>query len=86
MAAAPAVELLWTVNPTSASLAMTFSQQGAGTDRIEGVELLVPFDPGVTPATVLPSQWDDDGSLRLPAVINAPDFGQMLLSERVASD
>ena len=45
------------------------------------IELLVPFDPRVTPTTVLPSQWDDDGSLRLPAVINAPDFGQMLLSE-----
>ena len=81
LAPAPGVELLWSVSPASASLAMTFSKQGAGTDRIEGVELFVPFDPRVTPTTVLPSQWDDDGSLRLPAVINAPDFGQMLLSE-----
>ena len=35
----------------------------------------------MTPVTVLPSQWADDGSLRLPAVISAPDFGQMLLAE-----
>ena len=81
LAPAPGVELLWSVSPASASLAMTFSKQGAGADRIEGVELFVPFDPRVTPTTVLPSQWDDDGSLRLPAVINAPDFGQMLVSE-----
>ena len=40
-----------------------------------------PFDPGVTPVTVLPSQWAEDGSLRLPAVISAPDFGQMLLAD-----
>jgi hypothetical protein len=81
LAPAPAVELFWHVSPASASLAMTFTKQGAGTDRIEGIELLVPFDPCVTPTTVLPSRWDEDGSCRLPAVINAPDFGQMLLSE-----
>jgi hypothetical protein len=44
------------------------------------VEVAFPFDPRVTPTTVLPSQWLEDGSLRLPLVISAPDFGQMLLT------
>ena len=78
---APAIELLWSLNPTSAALSMTLSRQGASSERSPGVDLLIPFDPRVTPTTVLPSRWEEDGSLRLPAVINAPDFGQMLLSE-----
>jgi len=78
---APAIELLWSLNATSASISMTLSRQGASSEPSAGVELLIPFDPRVTPTTVLPSQWEEDGSLRLPAVINAPDFGQMLFSE-----
>jgi hypothetical protein len=78
---APMIEFLWSLNPTAASLSMTLSRQGASNEPSAGVELLIPFDPRVTPTTVLPSQWEEDGSLRLPAVINAPDFGQMLLSE-----
>jgi len=78
---APMIELLWSLNPTTLSLSMTLSRQGTSSEPSTGVELLIPFDPRVTPTTVLPSQWEEDGSLRLPAVINAPDFGQMLLSE-----
>ncbi|MGE5741928.1 MAG: S8 family serine peptidase, partial [Candidatus Aminicenantes bacterium RBG_16_66_30] len=45
------------------------------------LRLLFPFDPKVTPATVLPAEWRDDGTFRLPAVLNAPDWGPMLLTE-----
>jgi len=43
--------------------------------------LLFPFDPKVTSTTVLPGDWLDDGTFRLPAVVNAPDFGPMLVAE-----
>ena len=78
----PKASLLWKPSPASDSLTMTFSLQGPDTSQVESIEVLFPFDPGVTPVTVLPSQWADDGSLRLPAVISAPDFGQMLLADR----
>ena len=81
LATASAVEWLWGLSPTADSLRMTFTRQAAGASDAEPVELVVPFDPRVTPTTVLPSQWDEDSSWRLPAVINAPDFGQMLLSQ-----
>jgi hypothetical protein len=77
----PTASLLWSSKAAADSLTMTFSLQGPGAGRVEAVELLFPFDPGVTPVTVLPSHWADDGSLRLPAVISAPDFGQMLLAD-----
>lgn len=48
------------------------------------LRLLFPFDPKVTATTVLPAEWLDDGTFRLPAVINAPDWGPMLLTERRA--
>jgi hypothetical protein len=78
----PKASLLWNSSAASDSLTMTFSLQGPDASHVEAVEVLFPFDPGVTTVTVLPSQWTDDGSLRLPAVISAPDFGQMLLADR----
>jgi hypothetical protein len=44
-------------------------------------EVVFPFDPQVTPTTVLSSSWSDDGTFELPAVINAPDFGPLLVRE-----
>ena len=78
---APDGELLWGIHPAADRLSMTLAGQGAGMGWVEGLQMVFPFDPGVTPTTVLPSEWDEDGSLRLPAVISAPDFGQMLLAE-----
>lgn len=78
---APDVELRWGIEPGEGCLTLTLAGRGTGIGRIEGVEIVFPFDPQVTPTTVLPSAWAEDGSLRLPAVINAPDFGQMLLAD-----
>ena len=76
----PTASLLWSCSPAADSLTMTFALQGQGTSQVQAVGIHFPFDPGVTPVTVLPGHWADDGSLRLPAVISAPDFGQMLLA------
>ncbi len=46
--------------------------------------LILPFDPKVTSTTVIPAEWLDDGTFRLPAVVNAPDWGPVLLAEREA--
>jgi hypothetical protein len=48
---------------------------------IASARLIFPFDPKATSTTVLPGDWLDDGTFRLPAVVNAPDFGPMLLAE-----
>ncbi|MCX5771946.1 MAG: hypothetical protein NTZ09_16975 [Candidatus Hydrogenedentes bacterium] len=46
----------------------------------EALRLVFPFDPAVTPTTVLPAAFDKQDGLRLPAIISAPDFGQMLVT------
>ncbi len=58
----------------------------AAKGRAEQVRLFLPFDPKTTPTTVLPSIWQNDEVFRLPAVINAPDFGPMLLKEADGRD
>ncbi len=74
-------ELSWRVVPTNDGLKMDFSVAGTAAKEVQGVRVIFPFDPKVTPTTVLPSQWADDGSLRLPVVVSSPDFGQMLLTD-----
>lgn len=78
-------ELLWTVQAGRERLDLSCAAQGAGWKSTNRVELVFPLDPKVTPTTVLPSAWESTGSLRLPAIISAPDFGQMLLTCKGAS-
>jgi len=44
---------------------------------------IFPFSPSVTPVTVMPTAWDENG-IKLPALIHAPDAGTMLLTIRGA--
>lgn len=78
----PGLELLWRVRPGPDRLSLVFSCRGAGKNSVEAMQLLFPFDPRVTPTTVLPKTWSEGGLLELPAVLSAPDFGQMLLAVR----
>jgi hypothetical protein len=75
--------LAWRIEPgairtAGGELKLVLNASGNG---VETARLLFPFDPKVTSTTVLPAAWQDDGSFRLPAVINAPDFGPMLAKE-----
>ncbi len=76
------IELVWELQSKRDSLEMKISGRGKGWRGVESMELIFPFDPRVTPTTVLPARWNADGSLRLPAIVSAPDFGQMLLSHK----
>jgi hypothetical protein len=72
-------KLQWDISVSGDSFVMTLSAEGSGTLPSKSVEMVFPFDPMVTPTTVLPSRWRDDGSFEPPMVVSAPDFGQMLL-------
>ena len=77
---APDAEINWLVSSADGKLTLLFSGVGAGVAKVDGFEVVFPFAPGVTPTTALSSTWNDDGSFQLPAVVSAPDFGQMYLS------
>jgi hypothetical protein len=75
----PQSTLQWDISSARDSFVMTLSVEGSGSLPPKSVEMVFPFDPMVTPTTVLPSRWREDGSFETPIVISAPDFGQMLL-------
>jgi len=75
-------EVTWTIDQALNQLTMTVAGGGNGLRSVEAVEMLFPFDPQVTPTTMIPQAWDDENCGKLPAVISSPDFGQMLLEDR----
>jgi hypothetical protein len=77
----PNATILWEIATLRAGeLAMSLLAEGSGSSWPDGIEMIFPFDPTVTPTTVLPAYWRDDGNFEAPLVISAPDFGQMLLT------
>ena len=66
---------------TLGRLDLTFFALDAAPTAPGFLRLIFPFDPKVTSTTVLPAEWLDDGTFRLPVVVNAPDWGPMLLAE-----
>ena len=78
----PDAELRWAIQPSPGELTMTVSGHGDGMRGVEAVEMHFPFDPQVTPTTILPQGWCEEGCAQLPAVLSSPDFGQMLLEDK----
>ena len=71
--------LEWSISGSTDRLEMIVAAKGREALPPKSVELVFPFDPMVTPTTVLPSRWREDGGFDTPIVISAPDFGQMLV-------
>ena len=86
LSVAPDAELVWNLERKGASLVTRISGLGKGWPAVQAVELVFPFDPGVTPTTALPKAWTEDGDLLLPVVISAPDHGQFLLACKGAGE
>ena len=76
-------EVAWTMRQSAERFSFEFTVTGS--QQIHGLELRFPLEKRITATTVLPAQWEDDGRLQLPAIINAPDYGQMLLTADPAS-
>ena len=73
-------ELVWELRANGESLTFDWRLTGMKREAVEEIEIRFPFDPGVTPTTIIPTRWDDDGRLSLPAILSAPDFGQLRMT------
>jgi len=74
-------DLLWSTRVVGGGLSLSIRGEGGGIGRVEDAQIFFPFDPRITATTILPAVWNEDGTIRLPAVLSAPDFGQMLLCD-----
>ena len=57
------------------------SPDGGFVLKSTGGELHLAFDPRVTSTCIIPAQWHADGTFLLPAIVNAPDFGPMSVTQ-----
>jgi len=81
----PETQLTWRTTiaqKEGAVLTMQFSLDGSLPAGMTGFRLLLPFNPRVTPTTAIPDQFNAEGGFNLPAIVSAPDFGQMVLAEK----
>jgi hypothetical protein len=69
-------DLLWHLSWSAGRLTCRFESPG---HDVVPLELRFPFDPHVTATTLLASDWEADGSASAPALLSAPDFGQLML-------
>lgn len=73
----PAIVRGGTLKAATQATAITLSiTPGAGP-----AEVTIPFDPRITPTCVLPNDWTADGAFAAPFILNAPDFGPMLVTQ-----
>jgi hypothetical protein len=75
--------LEWQIAVTPDALTTSISCTGSGLAEGQTLELLLPFDARVDATTLLPSFWQDDGRVRLPVLVHAPDWGQLLLESNM---
>lgn len=73
------VEITWKVRVADGGMTMSFAGSGSGLGRIEGLELVFPFEVKTAVTSMISSQWGPDGKFRLPAILSAPDLGQLLV-------
>ncbi len=75
--------LTGTTQSGAISLAVSVSGS-AGYSSLTAMDLTFEFNPLITPTTVIPSVWNDSSGIEtyfsLPAIISAPDYGQMLFT------
>ena len=72
--------LKWEIRSAPSELKFSFTLQGWHCDKLAKAELVFPFDLKVTATTVISSRWVDDDRFRLPAIINAPNWGPILVT------
>jgi hypothetical protein len=72
--------LKWEIRSVPSELKFSFTLQGWHHDKLAKAELVFPFDLKVTATTVISSRWADEDRFRLPAIINAPNRGPILVT------
>jgi hypothetical protein len=74
--------LEWKAGEPEGGLTLTVTAPAESKDE---VELRLPFRPALAAVTILGGQWDRDGTVRPPFLLNAPDLGLVLVKATPAA-
>ena len=77
----PLPELIWSIRLEGGGMFLHFASRGqaGGSERVSRLRLRFAFDLDVCATTVIAGTWSAEGRPVLPAVISAPDHGEILL-------
>ncbi|MCX5770388.1 MAG: hypothetical protein NTZ09_08965 [Candidatus Hydrogenedentes bacterium] len=73
-------ELSWEIAAQPDRLLMAVSSNNKDISEIDKLEMVFPFEPATAVTCVISSNWTKDGKFVLPAILSAPDLGQMLVT------
>lgn len=73
-------EIDWTVRVKDGAMTMEFTGRGEGLRKLDGLELVLPFDATAAATCPLPSDWTKDAKIILPSLLYAPDLGSLRVS------
>ena len=71
--------LNWDINVQQGKLRMRISASSNIADVVDKIELVFPFDPATAVTSIISSNWKD-GKFFTPAILSAPDLGQLLVT------
>ncbi len=74
-------KVVWEVGVQSDRLRMQVSSRDDLSKGVDRLELVFPFEPTTAVTCVIADNWTADGRFTLPAILNAPDLGQMLVTQ-----
>jgi hypothetical protein len=80
LALANGARLIFVVASRPDALGMRLSWEGDVAAAVDSVELVFPFEPETATTSIISERWTEDGTFLLPAIVSAPDLGQMLVT------
>ena len=81
LGAAGKAELLWSARTDGSAMVWSLKNVGSGGGAISAIRVTLPFNPRMAATSVLPARWLPPDGFALPAVLNAADFGQLLVRQ-----
>jgi hypothetical protein len=73
-------QLTWEIAVEPHGLRMRVACNKDVSADVDQLELVFPFEPTTAVTSIISSDWTADGRFLIPAIINAPDLGQMLVT------
>ncbi|MCC6695068.1 MAG: hypothetical protein IT365_05510 [Candidatus Hydrogenedentes bacterium] len=72
--------IAWEIVVGADGLRMQVSSSGDVSKNADRAQLVFPFEPATAVTCIISNNWTADGTFLLPAILSAPDLGQMLLT------
>lgn len=76
----------WEIGAHPDRLRMLLSSDENISKETDRVELVFPLEPAIAATCVISSNWTTEGKFMVPAILSAPDFGQLLMSHSGQSE